>query len=99
MGRLVKHSPRYADWKAILQDEEIPLLSRNTVDAQLGGEKVQVYKVDIDRLKPYQREGLVNWIEHKFNTRRSEIYDAIDTEGFPIRESDVILNASVRHFL
>ncbi len=96
---LVKSSPRYDDWRHILDDDDVPITSPNSVEAQLGPEKVEVYRLDVKRLNPGQRDRLIDFIVVKFNERRSAAADAIDKEGFPIRATDVTVEVSMRAFL
>jgi hypothetical protein len=97
---LVKDSPRYVDWHDILDSDEVPLESSRTQTADLGDEKnVQVYKIDIRQLRPFQRDRLAAFIEKKFNYPMSAAYRTLDKSGFPIRAEDVTVCMSPRAFL
>lgn len=96
---LVKDSPRYADWHDILDGDEVIIESPVSFMADLGPEKVEVYKLNIKALRDIQRERLVDWIVRKFNEPRSAAYREIDKRGFPIRAADVMVSTSLRAFL
>lgn len=96
---LVTTSPRYADWRDILDGDEVPLESAQTQMAYLGEERVEVYKLAIKLLRPIQRDRLAGFIEKQFNYPMSAAYRMMDKSGFPIRAEDVAVSMSPRAFL
>lgn len=93
---LCKSSPRYEAWRGILASDEVPLKTLQSGVTELGGERVEVYEVDVQSLTALQRERLIRFVEQKFAAPRAEIEHDLDTLGFPIRECDVVVAFDLR---
>jgi hypothetical protein len=97
---LVPSSPRYADWKAILGSDSVPLLAPQCSKAQLGDEETEVFLLDWQNLDGEQSDRLVNFISEKFGTAQAEVWEQLDHDNyFPIRAADVSVSYSMRAFL
>jgi hypothetical protein len=93
-------SPRYADWKAILDSDHVTLLSPMPGKTKLGDEECEVYLLDWQDLDEEASLRLLNFVAKKFNASVDEISADLDRDGhFPIRASDVIVSMSLRMFL
>jgi len=93
-------SPRYLDWRVILDGDDVPLKSPIPRQAQLEGDgNDEVYILDLDRLTGEQFERLVFLVARKFNAPHAQVWQAIKAEGFPIRSSDVIVAFDLRAFI
>ena len=96
---LVKSSPRYQDWRSILQSDEVPILNPKSTEVRLGTETTQVYRVDLDRLEKAQLARLLTWIADRFGCKRSAAFAELESNGFPIREADVTVSFDLRAFI
>lgn len=96
-ARLAASSPRYADWYAILESDEVPLTSAGVVAATLLGEgREEVYLLDLEQLNEQQSERLVAALAKKFRASADEVRDGILQDGMPIRAADVYLAFDAR---
>lgn len=94
------NSPRYNDWKQILESEKVPIKSPAAFECKLGeNETDQVYALDIPKLDDGQFRRLVEFIQKKFGVTETEVEAELFRRGFPIRDSDVIVAFSMRAFL
>jgi hypothetical protein len=96
---LQKNSPRYEDWHAILQSDEVPIITPRPSEASLGGQATQVYKVDLDRLEKPQLERLLGYMVDRFGLKKSAAFAELESNGFPIREADVAVSFDLRAFI
>jgi hypothetical protein len=88
-AHLVKSSPRYCDWRVVLDGDDVPLLSPVPVRAILEGEgPEEIYALDLDAFSEDQFERLVFFVSRKFNTPHARVWQEIKARGFPIRASD-----------
>ncbi len=93
-------SPRYADWKAILGTDSVPLLSPGSAEAQLGEETCEVYALDWQNLDGEQSQRLIDFLSKKFSADPKEIESDLDRDGhMPIRAADVTVCYDMRAFL
>lgn len=99
MAILNPRSPRYRDWKHILDCDEVHLISPLPHKAQLGQEVTEVHALDLGKLDQDQFERLVDWVQAKFGAPRQEIEAELRKTGFPIREEDVIVGFEWRHLM
>ena len=89
--------PNYERLKPIFGDNRVPLKSPRSVNAQLGPEKdVPVYMLDLSALPLNQRSRLLSMIAQKSGVSISVVEQVMQTEGFPIREADVIVSFDMR---
>lgn len=94
---LSTRSPRYAEWRAVLDTDEVPLVGPNAISATLEGiGKHQVYLLDLNKLSSEQRDRLVLHVAKKFRVDPEQVAISMRCEGFPIREEDVIVAFSIR---
>lgn len=99
-AKLNGSSPRYADWKAILGTDKVPLLSPQTAETKLGEETCAVYLMDWQNLDEEASNRLLDFLAKKFNADREVIAADLDETGyFPIREADVTVFYDMRAFL
>lgn len=99
-ARLSTTSPRYADWRKILDSEEVPLLSPGSHSAKLGEETTEVYLLDWQSLDGEASERLLEFLANKFGVETKVIEADLDRDGhFPIRAEDVTISFDVRAFL
>lgn len=97
---LMKASPRYEAWRAILGSDEVPIKNPIEQEAQLGdSERALVHPIDIKALSADQRDRLIDFIIEKFGADVVEINHRLDTEGFPIRAEDVSVAFDARYFM
>lgn len=94
-------SPRYQEWVRILgmENAEVPLDSPREFTAQLGEEKVGVYRLKVTALSNEQVARLVGFLALKFDASAEEIMKDLSASGMPIRAADVIVSYSIRAFL
>jgi hypothetical protein len=91
--------PNYERLKDVFPSR-VPLKSSKPVKATLGPEKdVPVYLLDFDAMPLTQRARLFGIVAEKFGVPLNEVLKAVATEGFPIREADVIVSYDVRAFV
>ncbi len=100
---LDRRSPRYDNWRAILQSDEVPLLLPYLATALLGDEKDNVYPLNLALLTPEQKGRLIDFCIQRFGKeptegQRAEIETELEEVGFPIREADVIVGFEARFF-
>jgi hypothetical protein len=87
-------SPRYAEWRAILDADEIPLLEAFPHWGILEGHGQHlIYVLDLTRLQPEQIERLVQSTMKRFHATAEEVRDGILRTGFPVRAADVMVTA------
>ena len=98
-ARLLESSPRYQDWRKILLADEVPLENLKSAEAQLGPEKVQVYKLNLERMERVQVDRLVEFIVDRFGASKQDARNTLEYEGFCIRAEDVVLTHDLRAFL
>lgn len=90
-------SPRYLDWKGILEWENVPLVDANPRQAEPIGEH---YLLDVDQLTEDQKFRLISWVSKKFEAPASDVWAEIKkSHGYPIRAADVIVAFSMRSFM
>jgi hypothetical protein len=88
-------SPRYAEWKAALQSDTIPLVGPGEMRGELGTETTNVYLVDVSSLTTNQKNRLAEHLAAKFKTKPAEVLREMETSGLPIRTADVIVAYSI----
>ena len=97
---LVGSSPHYAEWRKILDSDEVPIVSPRVEFAQLGPEEsVGIYRLDVVRLSRDQHARLVDFICDRFGVKGREAVQGLESDGFPIRAADVSISYDVRAFL
>jgi hypothetical protein len=87
---LMKSSPRYENWRKILESDEAPIISPTPIMTLLGAEMADVFRLNIAKLTADQRERLIDFIVEKFGVARATAQSEIETGGFPIRAADVV---------
>lgn len=96
-------SPRYATWREILGDGDVPLKSPSSFFADLGDPvvegDVECYVLDWAGMKPAQKQRLADFIAQKFGCSLNDALLEGDARSYPIRESDVIVAFSLRAFI
>src|SRR5262245_5090299 len=95
---LIQSSPRYENWREILQSDEAPIISPTPIKAALGAEMADVFRLNIAKLSADQRERLIDFIVDKFGVARATAQSEIETSGFPIRAADVSVAFDHRFF-
>jgi len=100
---LMKSSPRYEEWRAILGTDEVPIISPTPASAILGTEMAEVYKLDIAKLALDQKSLLIDFCIRRFGSnvtadQRAEIERELNEVGFPIRAEDVTVAFDHRFF-
>lgn len=91
--------PNYERLKDIFPSR-IPLKSCKSVKATLGEERdVPVYLLDFSAMPINQRARLFGMVATKFGVPVNEVEKTAASEGFPIREADVIVSYDVRAFV
>ena len=99
-ARLSANSPRYQAWRAILESDDVPLISPASGQAKLGNENDEIHLLDVKQLSSDQLERLVEMVARKFNDSPVDIRQGIERDGtFPIRASDVWVTFDARAFL
>jgi hypothetical protein len=94
------HSPRYQEWRGILGDEKVPLVTPMAITAVLGQEKDEVYLLDWQNLDCEASERLLDFVCKRFGANPEEVALQLDKDGhFPIRTSDVIISFSESAFI
>lgn len=92
--------PNYERLKGIFGENRVPLKSPQSFNTQLGPEKdVPVYMLDLAALPLNQRSRLIGMIAAKSGASISVVEQVMATEGFPIREADVIVSYDMRAFV
>src|SRR5262245_40841039 len=95
---LMKSSPRYENWRKILESDEAPIISPTPIKTLLGAEMADVFRLNIAKLSADQRARLIDFIVQKFNVARATAQSEIETAGFPIRAADVCVAFDHRFF-
>ena len=97
---LNQSSPRYADWRKILGEDRVPLLSPWAAQAKLGEETTHVYALDWHDLDGDASQRLLEFVAAKFGVATEVIEADLNRDGhFPIREQDVTVFYDMRAFL
>jgi len=96
---LSRTSPRYAHWHKILGSDDVPIQSLKPFPTKLGDEETQAYSLALDRLTRDQHARLVDFIVDRFGMKGREAVQVLESDGFPIREADVIVSFDLRAFL
>lgn len=90
-------TPHYETWLKVLDSNQVPLKSPQSVKADLGDEKnVEVYLVNLAAMTLKQRARLLGFLSRKFGVPIYEVEKEIAEKGFPIRAEDVIVSISMR---
>ena len=95
---LLRSSPRYENWRKILESDEAPIISPTPVKGALGAEMADVFRLNIAKLSADQRERLIDFIVEKFGVARATAQSELETNGFPIRAEDVCVAFDHRFF-
>lgn len=93
------NSPRYHHWKEILGSEKVPITSPRAFKTKLGDEEDEVYSLNLRALTPEAFDRLVAFVRENFRAKEDEVRHELLTNGFPIRDADVIVAFSLRAFL
>jgi hypothetical protein len=92
--------PNYERLKEIFGEGRVPLKSSQSNKAQLGEEKdVPVYMLDLKALPLNARARLVAMVAKKCDATIAQVEEVMNTQGFPIREADVIVSFDMRAFV
>ncbi len=92
--------PNYERLKEIFGEGRVPLQSSQSIKAQLGEEKdVPVYMLDLKALPLGARSRLIVMVAKKCDASIAEVEHVMNTQGFPIREADVIVSFDMRAFV
>jgi hypothetical protein len=95
---LLQSSPRYENWRKILESDEAPIISPTPIKTLLGAEMADVFRLNVAKLTADQRERLIDFIVEKFGVARATAQSEIETSGFPIRAADVVVAFDHRFF-
>lgn len=95
---LLTSSPRYENWRKILESDEAPIISPTPIKALLGAEMADVFRLNISKLTADQKSRLIDFIAEKFHVARATAQHEIETNGFPIRAEDVVVAFDHRFF-
>lgn len=88
-----EHSPRAAEWIAILGGRTLPLISAHTHRAHMmGAPNTPIYELDVTRLTPEQKHHLASHLATQFNLAPEHIEELLDYFGCPVRAEDVTLD-------
>jgi hypothetical protein len=102
-AHLNSSSPRYATWREILGDRDVPLKSPGSFETDLGDpiseRDVECYLLDWAGMKAAQKYKLAEFISQKFGCSLSDALTEGDERSYPIRAADVIVAFSLRAFI
>lgn len=96
-AHLRSSSANYETWLAVFPRGEVPLLSPVSGVTQIGEEKcVEVYLLNLRAMTLGQRARLLAWLGQKSGKPIYQIEAEIESHGFAIRASDVIVTVDMR---
>jgi|SRR5215470_14755252 len=96
---LMKSSPRYENWREILQSDEAPIRNPVPIKAIFGAEIAEIFRLDIAKLTADQRSRLIAFMVQKFNIAEATALAELEVNGFPIRAEDVCVAFDLRFFM